>query len=220
MAALAFDYDGTIATEGRLAPDTEACLREVQRRGHKLVLVTGRILSDLHRVCPVAAKLFDRIVAENGAVLAAPGQPTRHLGPRVPDSLYEALLAADVPTERGEVILATRTDYAEIVERLIAELNLDCDRFLNRDALMLLPKGASKRSGLEAALQDLGIDRKDAIGFGDAENDRELFVACGRKIAVGNAVPELKRLADVVLPGPNGEAIRAYLTRTLNGGRA
>jgi hydroxymethylpyrimidine pyrophosphatase-like HAD family hydrolase len=219
MPALAFDYDGTLATEGRLAPDTEACLREVQRRGNRLVLVTGRILADLHRVCPSASRLFDRIVAENGPVLAAPGQAPRALGPRVPDALYDALRAQDVPVDRGEVILATLTAYEAQVERCIAQLHIDCARFRNREALMLLPTGTSKKSGLEAALAELGVEAKDAIGFGDAENDRELFAACGRKIAVGNAVPALKAIADVVLPAPNGEAIRAYLCERVLGRR-
>lgn len=209
--AFAFDYDGTLATEGRVSPDTEACLRQLQRRGHPLILVTGRILAELEQVCPPACLLFDRVVGENGAVLAAPGQPAKALGPRIPDTLAEALRARRVPVQRGEVLLATLTAYEAQVEEAIAALGIDCARIRNRDALMLLPPGCSKKTGLQAAFAELQVDPREAVGFGDAENDRALFEACGTGVAVANAVPELKALAKVVLPAPNGEGIRRYL---------
>lgn len=212
-AALAFDYDGTLATEGRVSPDTEACLRQLKRTGHPLILVTGRILAELEQVCPPACRLFDRIVGENGAVLAAPGEPPRALGPRIPDTLSEALRDSHVPVQRGEVILATLTEYEAQVVEAIAKLGIECARIRNRESLMLLPPGCSKKTGVEAAFAELQIDAREAVGFGDAENDRELFAACGTGVAVANAVPELKAIAKIVLPAPNGEGIRAYLER-------
>src|SRR5262245_60552365 len=65
---LACDYDGTTATDGRIEPATAQALRRLRDSGRKLVLVTGRVLEDLERVCP-ELDLFDRVVAENGAVL-------------------------------------------------------------------------------------------------------------------------------------------------------
>lgn len=70
--ALATDYDGTIATAGRVDDATLAALEELRRTGRRLVLVTGRTLDDLQRVLP-HTDLLERIVAENGAVVHAPG---------------------------------------------------------------------------------------------------------------------------------------------------
>ena len=69
--ALACDYDGTIAEKGVLAPATRAALARLRSSGRRVVLVTGRILEDLRRVCPDWS-IFDAIVAENGAVYLRP----------------------------------------------------------------------------------------------------------------------------------------------------
>ena len=68
---LACDYDGTIARDGVVARGTMRALERVRNSGRKLVLVTGRELDDLLRVFE-KPELFDRIVAENGAVLYRP----------------------------------------------------------------------------------------------------------------------------------------------------
>lgn len=65
--ALVCDYDGTLATEGEVDRPTLAALEEVLASGRKLVLITGRQPNDLLKIFP-RADLFDRIVAENGAV--------------------------------------------------------------------------------------------------------------------------------------------------------
>src|ERR1043166_1622365 len=68
---LATDYDGTLATRGRVAPDTIAALQRLSASGRKLLLVTGRELPDLQHVFPEFGA-FDYIVAENGALLFHP----------------------------------------------------------------------------------------------------------------------------------------------------
>jgi haloacid dehalogenase-like hydrolase len=67
--ALATDYDGTLTTAWS-APQLEA-LERFGDTGRKLLLVTGRELPDLMRVFP-SLDLFDRVVAENGALIYCP----------------------------------------------------------------------------------------------------------------------------------------------------
>ncbi|TIT33146.1 MAG: HAD family phosphatase, partial [Mesorhizobium sp.] len=69
--ALATDYDGTLAHEGIVAEKTVAALERVKKSGRKLILVTGRELPDLKRVFPEIG-LFDKVVAENGALIYTP----------------------------------------------------------------------------------------------------------------------------------------------------
>lgn len=59
---------------------------------------------------------------------------------------------------------------------------------------------ATKLHGVIAITELLGIDPKEVIGIGDGYNDYPLLSACGLKIAMGNAVPELKAIADFVAP--------------------
>ena len=66
--AVAIDYDGTLA-DGQVKPDTLAALAETRARQIRVILVTGRIMSELQAVFPGALDHVDAIVAENGAVL-------------------------------------------------------------------------------------------------------------------------------------------------------
>jgi hydroxymethylpyrimidine pyrophosphatase-like HAD family hydrolase len=49
FSVLSLDYDGTIARAGKLDPDVRASIEEARARGIVVVLVTGRILSDLRQ---------------------------------------------------------------------------------------------------------------------------------------------------------------------------
>lgn len=59
-------------------------------------------------------------------------------------------------------------------------------------------RGTTKGSAIESVLDHLSIDRSAAIGIGDSWNDVEMFQVCGTGIAMGNAAPELKALADEI----------------------
>jgi Cof subfamily protein (haloacid dehalogenase superfamily) len=58
--------------------------------------------------------------------------------------------------------------------------------------------GTNKGSAIELVLAHLGEDAQDVIGIGDSWNDVEMFEVCGTSVAMGNAEPELKQLADIV----------------------
>ena len=55
--ALACDYDGTIAESGVVTPATRDALERLRASGRRIVLVTGRTLEDLDRVCPDQSNL-------------------------------------------------------------------------------------------------------------------------------------------------------------------
>ena len=70
--ALACDYDGTLAHYGRVDEPTVAALERLLATGRRLILVTGRELSELQQIFP-QLNLFAWVVAENGALLYCPG---------------------------------------------------------------------------------------------------------------------------------------------------
>src|SRR4029434_5072913 len=69
--AFACDYDGTLASEGRVASQTMSSLEQILASGRKLIFVTGRELGDLLSVFS-HLDLFEWVVAENGALLCRP----------------------------------------------------------------------------------------------------------------------------------------------------
>ena len=69
--ALCTDYDGTIAHHGTVDSATIAALEKLRASGRRLLLVTGREIDDLQRVFD-RLDLFERVVAENGALIYRP----------------------------------------------------------------------------------------------------------------------------------------------------
>jgi hydroxymethylpyrimidine pyrophosphatase-like HAD family hydrolase len=195
--ALAADYDGTLASDSRIADSTAAMLRRVANTGRRLVLVTGRELPDLIHICP-QLELFDRVVAENGALLYSPkNKQLRTFAPPPPGEFIDELKRRNVtPLSIGACIVATFYPHQEAVLDVIRELGLQLQVIFNKGAVMVLPTGVDKASGLMAALQELGLSGHNVVALGDGENDHALLSSVGYSVAVGNAVPMLKKFAD------------------------
>jgi hydroxymethylpyrimidine pyrophosphatase-like HAD family hydrolase len=211
--AIAVDYDGTLTDSDAPDPDVLAAIRRARGGGRRVVLVTGRIFRSLVASFPDAERAFDAIVAENGGVIWLPGTGARVVAQPVGPDLASALEARGVPVERGEVLLATDAIHDQTVLQEIARLGLEVQLVRNRGALMVLPPGVSKGTGLLEALADLGISRHSTVAVGDAENDHSLVESCELGVAVANAVPALQDHADVVL----GERAGAGVIELLGG---
>jgi hydroxymethylpyrimidine pyrophosphatase-like HAD family hydrolase len=205
--ALASDYDGTLASHGSVAAETWEAVRRWKASGRQMLLVTGRELDDLRRLCP-HLELFERIVAENGGVLYRPNGEQEILACPPPRELVQALRQRGVaPLDVGRTILATVRPYATTLLQTIRELGLQWQIIYNKDAVMALPPGVNKASGLQAALTELGLSPRQVAAVGDAENDRAFFDLCGYSAAVANALPALKQHADRVTAGAEGRGV-------------
>ncbi|HZZ85162.1 MAG TPA: HAD hydrolase family protein [Anaeromyxobacteraceae bacterium] len=212
--ALATDYDGTLATAARVGAETVAALTRLRASGRRLVLVTGRIFSDLAQVFPEHA-LFDVVVAENGGVSCRPGAAERLLAEAPSPALAKALRARGVPFDQGRVVIATREPHDVTVLEVIRELGLELDVIFNKGAVMVLPSGVNKRTGLEAALAELGLTAHEVVALGDAENDHTLLAGAELGVAVENALPALKERADLVTRGASGAGVEEVIAGLL-----
>ncbi|MBW4467031.1 MAG: Cof-type HAD-IIB family hydrolase [Pegethrix bostrychoides GSE-TBD4-15B] len=232
--ALATDYDGTIATEGAVDAATLVALQRWRETGRRLILVTGRMLDDWLHIFPQYAppELFDWVVCENGAVLYHPPSQAVKLLSAPPPTEFEQKLRQQIGTgskifeaadsdefaqlvqsgkldafAAGRVILATWQPYDQAATALIQDLGLDLQVILNKRAVMILPSGVDKASGLQAALQELAISPAQTVGVGDAENDLHLLKLCGFSAAVANALPAVKAEADWVAQAARGAGV-------------
>lgn len=215
---LATDYDGTIATDGRVEEPVWTAIGRLRDLGRKTILVTGRDFEDLQVVCP-NLNVFDRVVAENGAVLFNPAtKQIRTLAHAPPKSFAERLQARGVhPLAIGHVILATLRPWENVLLETIRDLGLELQVIFNQESVMVLPSGVNKATGLRIALQEIGHSPEETVAVGDAENDHALLDACGCGSAVGNAVQSLKDHADIVLPGIAGAAVVELIERMVGG---
>lgn len=206
--ALACDYDGTLALEGRVNEHTVAALERLRDSGRRLILVTGRELEDLLGVFP-HVHLFERVVAENGALLYRPA--TREitlLGEAPAEELITALRQRGVqPLSIGRGIVATWHPHETVVVEVIRDLGLELQVIFNKGAVMVLPSGMNKATGLKAALHELGLSSHNTVGVGDAENDHAFLSLCECSVAVANALPALKERVDWVTSGDHGAGV-------------
>jgi hydroxymethylpyrimidine pyrophosphatase-like HAD family hydrolase len=215
--ALATDFDGTIAHDGHVDGNTLAALQRARGSGLKLLLVTGRELSDLLNAFS-HVKVFDRVVAENGAVLFNPQtEAIRVLAPAPPRALIDWLKDRNVPVSVGRSIIATVSPHEHEVLEAIRVLGLEWHLVFNKGSVMVLPSTVTKATGLMPALEELGIAPARTIGIGDAENDEAFLAACGLAVAVSNALPSLKEQADIVVTGVSGAGVRELIDRLLEG---
>jgi hydroxymethylpyrimidine pyrophosphatase-like HAD family hydrolase len=215
--ALATDYDGTLAEHGRVSLATLDALKRLRESGRRLILVTGRQLEDLMRAFPEYA-LFDRIVAENGALLFNPATREENvLGEPPPAALLQRLAASDVtPLSVGRVIVATWSPHEKAVLEAIHALGLELQVIFNKGAVMILPSGINKAFGLRAALTELTLSRHNTVAIGDAENDHALLAECEVGVAVANALPMLQERADWLTRGARGEGVRELIEELLS----
>jgi HAD superfamily hydrolase (TIGR01484 family) len=214
--ALACDYDGTLATKGRVPGQVLRALDHFRSSGGHLLLVTGRIQDDLLKVFP-AGRTFSRLVVENGAVLVQPDTgELEELAGRPSDEFVRRLRARGVsPVDVGRVIIASEQPHEPEIREVIRELGLDLHLVFNRESIMILPSAVTKATGLDAALRQLNVPWSDVVGIGDAENDLDFLSRCGRSVAVANALPAVKSAVDEVTRQPEGAGVLEVVRRLL-----
>jgi HAD superfamily hydrolase (TIGR01484 family) len=212
--ALAADYDGTLAHNGRVDESAVTALRRLKETGRKLVLVTGRELDELLEIFPEIG-LFDRVVAENGALLYRPEtREEQPLAEPPPAEFVARLKGRGVgPISVGRVIVATWEPHQTAVLDVVRELGLELQVIFNKGAVMVLPSGVNKATGLGAALRELGLSPHNVVGVGDAENDHAFLASSECAVAVANALDTLKERVDWTTEGDHGRGVIELIER-------
>ncbi len=214
--ALACDYDGTIATHGRVDAETVRALERFVASGRRLILVTGRELPELLAAFP-ELPLFHAVVAENGALLYRPSDGQQQLLGLPPSEEFVQLLR-ERGVDRisvGKTIVATWEPHEVTVLQTIRDMGLELQVIFNKGAVMVLPAGVNKATGLRASLREFGLSPHEVVGVGDAENDHAFLSVCECSVAVANALPSVKERADVVTAADHGAGVTELIDRML-----
>ncbi len=80
----------------------------------------------------------------------------------------------------------------------------------------ITPASATKHMGVLELIKILGLEKEQVVGVGDGYNDFPLLEACGLKVAMGNAVDELKEIADIVVPSFENDGIAFLIEKLLS----
>lgn len=197
FVALAASFDGTLARDGRYDERCVDALRALAATGRKLILVTARELRELLEIFP-AARVFDYVIAENGAVLHQPATRRSEILAQAPSELLlrELNRRGVMPLTVGSSIITTPLTNEAAVHDVIDRLRLECQLVANDGMLIVLPAEVSKATGVNEALRQLGISAQNLVVIGDAQNDLALFRLAEHAVAVQNADQAVKLCAD------------------------
>jgi hydroxymethylpyrimidine pyrophosphatase-like HAD family hydrolase len=213
LAALALDYDGTIAVDGILDSAVRDAIATARQQGLVVVLVTGRRLADLRRVGGDLT-CFDVVVAENGAVLEFPASGRHVVLSHPPNTAFiDELRRRNVDVAVGETVIETDAGSACTALEILRRLEQPLILAFNRGRLMVLPQAVAKSTGLRQALLELRVSIHNTVGIGDAENDHDLLDACEVGVAVAWGSPALRAVADEVVDGSGPAAVADYIRR-------
>lgn len=164
--AVAVDFDETLTSGGRPTDDVLHDIADTRAAGQPVVLVTGRILTELRADFPDVDNWFDVIVTENGAVISGT-TGRRRLAAPVDPRIRHALQRRGHEVRAGLVLLACRAAAEVDALAAIRHLGLAYQLVHSRSELMILPGGVSKRTGLVQALADLGRSPHSTISKGE-----------------------------------------------------
>ena len=176
-------------------------------------LSPARIVQDLRQRLP-DLRLFDAVVAENGAVIfhVQSGRSTL-LGQPPPSFFLESLRANGINALAGECVIEAEACDAARILPIIKESELPLVMAFNRSRVMILPQSISKATGLRDVLTAMRASLHNTLAIGDAENDHELLAAAEMGVAVSWGSSQLKAAADMVLEGKGPDVVAEFITR-------
>ncbi len=217
IKAIVVDLDRTItdkpAKENFDASDFDAgLLEELRSLNINLVLATGRGVDYVKDLCR-KFNIWACAVAENGAAIYFPAaEKTITIDSKYMEKARETIKRIALQkAEFRKVIVSVRAADEETVKTRLANLAEKLGFIKNVDEVMVLPHGVDKGYGVRLALNYLDIDPEKTVLIGDGENDEDMFLNPGFKIALANATEKLKRLANQVTTKASTAGVREAL---------
>lgn len=165
---------------------------------------------------PATIEAFVKAAREQGHALCFEGE-TRYTTDQIDNErVLRSVGSLKVPFPEHEHDFWTKESIYQMFLHAVADEESTYESFHDRltfirwheDALDILPIGGSKAKGIEAMLAKLGIDKSEAIAFGDGLNDKEMLEYVGFGIAMGNAHPDVIPYADYVTTHVDERGIR------------
>ncbi len=179
-----------------------------------VILASGNVLGFVK----CAAKLIgtsDIMIAENGGVVSMGFDGPVHVGgnkARCQEVLgilgeHFDLEELDGTERRSEVALRRNFDIGAARQVLVDGNIRDIELVDTGFAVHIKTVDVNKGTALVMIAEMMGLNTGDFVAIGDSANDIEMIRAAGLGVAVGNAHPALKDVADLVTTGQYGAGV-------------
>lgn len=97
-------------------------------------------------------------------------------------------------------------------ERIRRDILCNCDTTRwHPDFADCIAKGMNKAFGIDEVCRHYGFDVSETMAFGDGGNDIEMLQHAGVGVAMGNASPEVKAVADIITTSVDEDGIARIL---------
>ncbi|WTQ86046.1 Cof-type HAD-IIB family hydrolase [Streptomyces achromogenes] len=212
-----------------------ACKQYLAALGYRGLAVCGqgaqlydagadRLLSSASLDLGLAQEVVERVEAVLGplelGVVTAPPESRFKVTPRFGERVRHGW---DVTADRGllwtdpidKLVLhhtSVPEDEVESVARMLCGDRVTVVHSV-RGMVEVLPAGTTKAAGVERAARLLGCDAAETVAFGDMPNDIPLLAWAGHGVAVANAHPALRAMADEIAPGNDEDGVAVVLER-------
>lgn len=240
--ALILDLDGTTIVNYSHDPPTKR-VSEAIKKAHKRIhisIATGRPLYEVQHLID-HLELSGPCILNNGSQIYDPVKKTiihevifhRELIPAIYIFCKKKQLEVRVFTGTQDIVYTGGSLPVKVLSlyipwgsiKIMDELVAYCSKLPHvATHRMITPKegfhsveithtDASKLHGIVEVMRHLNIQKEEIIGVGDSYNDYPLLMACGLKIAMGNAVPELKAIADFIAPPVDDDGVATVIEK-------
>lgn len=219
IKAVALDVDGTITDKKRrLCPSALEAIQKAESDGISVIIVTGNILT-FTRFISMLLGSTGGLVAENGGVIQCNGEEIVLGDIKKSQKAYEFLKTiypvrkVEYSAERISEIALHRDMSSKLIKKALEDF--DVEIYDTGFALHLTDPNVDKGSSLLKLLHEKGVNGEEVLAVGDSENDLDFLRVAGVKVAVANADPELKAIADYVTEKSYGDGVKEALERFL-----
>ncbi len=148
---------------------------------------------------------------------------------RVAVEINDHLYANFDPTGIWKGIDYTYEDFSSELPGDVDKMIIDINSVSNLDSLlscitddlyieesenrigMIMKKDATKEAGIKQICDHLKIDIKNVLVFGDDYNDIGMVKKCGIGVAVDNAIPEVKEVADYICESNENDGVAKWI---------
>ncbi len=103
-------------------------------------------------------------------------------------------------------------DFAELVSRTLGGI-AEATHSSSSALVEISAAGVTKAAGLAWLCERDGLTAADVVAFGDMPNDLPLLAWAGRSVAMGNAHPALREIADEVTLTNDEDGVAVYLEK-------
>ena len=224
--ALFFDIDGTLVSfqTHEIPPSTILALTQAKANGHKVFIATGRppiIITNLGAI----EHLIDGYVTTNGALCfvgndvvsckSIPQEEARLVVKDAQEKQYGVIVIGEkdvaIFDPKGEVDYIFGQQFKDYERELMSRLPGCTSGRWHPAFTDITAKGADKGEGLLAMASHQGLNPQQTMAFGDGGNDSSMVRGAGIGVAMGNAIDELKEIADYVTTSVDDDGIRNAL---------